>query len=36
MESIEPEMLRTLKYQQYWTVYMGLLKTQHALHRLAV
>lgn len=33
MEKVELELLRTLKYQQYWTMYMGLLKMQHALHQ---
>ncbi|MCJ1386785.1 Anaphase-promoting complex subunit 5 [Xylographa soralifera] len=33
MESIDPGILRTLKHRQYWRMYMGLLKLQHALYR---
>lgn len=34
MEEIEPETLRILRYSQYWTVHLGLLKLRRHLHRL--
>ncbi|MCJ1396268.1 Anaphase-promoting complex subunit 5 [Xylographa bjoerkii] len=33
MERIDPDILRTLKHQQYWRSCMDLLKLQHALYR---
>jgi len=32
MEEVDDETLRTLRYQQYWTANMGLLKLRRFLH----
>ncbi|KAL8691630.1 MAG: hypothetical protein Q9218_003185 [Villophora microphyllina] len=33
MDEVDPEALRTLKYQQYWTTFLGLLKIRRHLYR---
>jgi hypothetical protein len=33
MEEVGPEALRTLKYNQYWIYFSGLLKLQRQLYR---
>ena len=35
MDEVKPTPLRTLKYQQDWIAYSGLLKFQHKLHRFS-
>lgn len=36
MEEIDGETLRNLRYSQYWTAQLGLLKLRRHLHRLAI
>ncbi len=33
MEDVSPDILRTLRFYQYWTMTFGILKLRRALHR---